>query len=207
MAILKTEHLCRPRPICLMLIVALLFCFCAPARLAAAGGEEELQLTLQEAVERAYRVDHSVRAAKLQRDKAREEKHKATDLLQDSYVFLTPEYEEDHRRVILAELNYQMKSGEEDAVRNTLETRVVEGYCNVLAAQEAVESAKQELRVQEWNQKAALGQYLHGMISALEYEQLSSVLKQTQSALAQAEQELAKAYVCSSRGRFFCVHE
>ena len=171
------------------------FCFCAPGRLAAAGDEEELQLTLQEAVERASRVDHRVRAAKLERDKAREEKHKAADRLQDSYVYLTPADEEDHKNVILAELNYQAKSGEEDVARSNLETRVVEGYSNVLVAQEAVESAKQELRVQEWNQKAALAQYLHGMISALEYEQLSSVLKQTQSALAQAEQELAKAYV------------
>ena len=180
-------------------VSVLVFCFAllSPAGLAAAEEEEEQrpQLTLQEAVERAMMMDHGVREAELERDKAWEEKDKATDKLRDSYVYMTPEYEQDHLDVIMAELNYQRQSGREEAARDDLEAQVVEKYVEVLAAGEKVDLARQELEAAEWEYKAAEARRRNGMLSSIEMEQAASAVEQQKSALSQAEQDLHKAYV------------
>jgi len=180
-------------------VSVLVFCFAllSPAGLAAAEEEEEQrpQLTLQEAVERAMMMDHGVREAELERDKAWEEKDKATDKLRDSYVYMTPEYEQDHLDVIMAELNYQRQSGREEAAREDLEAQVVEKYVEVLAAGEKVDLARQELAAAEWDYHAAEARRRNGMLSSIEMEQAASAVEQERSELARAEQDLTRAYV------------
>jgi len=181
----------------LVLAFVLCFGFISPAA-AAAGDDEEQegpQLTLQEAVERALMMDHGVREAKLERDKAREEKHKATDKLRDSYVYMTPEYEQDHLDVVMAELNYQRQSGREEAARDDLEAQVVEKYVEVLTAGEKVDLARQELAAAEWDYNAAEARRRNGMLSSIGLQQAASAVEQKRSELTRAEQELHKAYV------------
>ena len=184
------------RMICIILAMILCLVFLVPASVAAGEAtEEELQLTLEEALERALRVDHSLRKARAERDKAREEKDKATDMLKDSYIYFTLEHEEDLRRVVLAELNYQMKSGQDEAARNNLETRVVEKYVSVLAAQEGVNRAQRDLALQELNYNMALIRLRNGVLPPIWVDQAFHYVKQGRSAVVQAEQDLSKAYV------------
>ena len=178
-----------------MLIFLLCFVLLSPPGLGAEAEGEGPELTLWDVLEKARKRDHDVRKSALERDKAREEKHQAADALRDSYVHMTPEYEDDHRRAVMAELNYQMKSGEEEAARSSLAVEVVEKYGRALDAERKVELARQELAAEEWDYKEARARQRNGMLSLTELEQAGSFLEQKRSELAQAEQALEKAYV------------
>jgi len=178
---------------CSLLAIVLL---CVPLAVLPASAEEtgELELTLQEAAERAYRVSFDLRRAQEERAKARLEKEKATDALRDSYVYLTPEFEEDHRRVVMAELNYHTKIGGEDNAKNNLDVMVVEKYTSVLTAQRELEKARQELALEDWKYSRALVSRNLGITSTAEVDLSKTALDAKRSARAQAEQKLDKAY-------------
>ena len=161
---------------------------------ALAQNDEEPELTLQEAAERAYQVSFELRRAKVERDKARLEKEIATDALRDSYVYLTPEFEEDHRRVVLAELNYHTKMGGEEAARDGLDVMVVEKYSNVLSVQEEVEKTRKELTLEDWNYSRALVSLRLGATSAAQVDLARTALDAKRSGLVQVESKLDKAY-------------
>ncbi len=178
---------------CLLLIM--IFSGVLPAfGQASAGVNPEPELTIQEAAERAYRVSHEVRRAAEEKSKALLEKQKATDALKDSYIFFTPEYEEDHRRVVMAELNYQAKMGAEEAASERLDVRVVEKYAAVLSARGEVEVAGREFAREEWNFSRARVSRRLGAVSAFQLEQARTALQARRSALDLAEKQLAKAY-------------
>ncbi len=155
---------------------------------------EEPELTLQAAAERAYQVSFDLRRAEEEKDKAQLELRKATDALRDSYVFFTPEYEEDHRRVMLAELNYHTKMGGEENVRNSLDVMVVDKYTSVLAAQEGLEKARRELALEDWKYSRTLVSRTLGVASTSQVELAQTALHAKRSARAQAEQKLDQAY-------------
>ena len=176
-------------------LLALLLVFTSLALLPASAEEtEELQLTLQDAAERAYRVSFDLRRAKVERDKARLEKQIATDALRDSYVYLTPEFEEDHRRVVLAALNYHTKMGGEEAAKDGLDVMVVDKYSKLLSVQEEVEKARKELTLEDWNYSRALVSFRLGATSAAQVDLARTALDAKRSALAQVESKLDKTY-------------
>ena len=179
--------------ICLLLSGLLLMSF-SPVCLADEPVAQEL--TLQQAVDRALDLSKSLKTAKVEKEKAKEQRGDAQDAVSYTPIgAVNPKIQAAYSTLLQTELNYQIKSKSFEALQDDIRAEVVEKYCAVLSAQMANSTAQQSLKNAEWKYTAAMAQLRVGMLAPATQVAVEAALEQAKSGLTQSEEALSKAYV------------
>ena len=179
--------------ICILLSGVLLLSFST-----ACPAEETVaqELSLQQAVDKAIELSKTLKVAKTEKEKAKEQRSNAQEAVSyEPTGNINPTLQTAYSTLLQTELNYQIKSRSLEALQDDIKAEVVEKYCAVLSAQVANSTAKQSLKNAEWQYTAAMAQLRVGMLAPTTQVAVEAALEQAKSGLAQSEEALNKAYV------------
>lgn len=180
----------------ILLIIVFVFSFFPVG--SAVAEQDEPEISIHDAVERALLVNKELKRVRLEKEQAWEDRKDAASLMRDEYGDLTPEVEMEIditlTDAIMSELNYQIKAKQEEEAEEDVQAQVVNEYTRVLAAKEKVEEEKLRLEKAEWEYGAVQARREVGMHSAIELAMGAQELQSQKTALLQAETELEKAY-------------
>ncbi|NLO89053.1 MAG: TolC family protein [Clostridia bacterium] len=177
-------------------ILASFIIFCLPLPAFAADGAASEGLTLQEAVDRALELSRTLKIAEKEKKIAGEQREKAQEAVTYTPIgFVNEQIQAAYAALLQAELNYQIKIKTLKSVEDSIKQEVVEKYCAVLSAKEALKNVEKSLKKAKWDRYASMMQLQVGSLAPINETSIDYAYKKAESDLEQAKEKLNKAYV------------
>ncbi len=183
------------RRMAVLVALGLLLNFAALAGVASAKAPENIELTLQQAVEMAVSNSKSVKSAKYDIDKTSELRDKAGDKVEYTPIDeASTAAETVFTRLQQADRNWQMARRAYEAEQDGVVMRVYKAYDGLLQAAENVKMAEAELKYSNSQRNIALAKSRVGMVNKAELIQAEADVQAKKAGLEAAGKALEAKY-------------
>jgi outer membrane protein TolC len=155
------------------------------------------ELSLSEAVKRALNASSEVKAAKLNIDKAYEQREDAADLVEFAPTGgnVNPQTEATFYDLVQSDLNWRIQKKDYEAKQDSVVFDVYQKYIDILKALEKVQTAEVALSRDEENLRVTKSSQRVGLVTASAVIGAEAKAAASKENLAAAQEELTKAYV------------